>query len=163
MAFTEDGSLLVLTEYAAYGSLWVTFRDPTTLTPVGRPIELGVGGVRATCTGRRTSRYKASPFFALTPDGGSIVTASPDGELAWWDLQSREKTRALAIAEGYHAFALSPDGRTAAVGIDGGIQLVDLRSGKVRTASAGSRGRTGSGCSSAPTARRSCPRASTAP
>ena len=102
---------------------------------MGSPIELGVGGA-PTCTGRPTSTVnKASPFFALTPDGGSVVIASPDGELAWWDLRSGEKTRAFAIAKGYHALALSPDGRTAAVGIDGGIQVVDLRSGKVRTAS----------------------------
>ncbi len=79
----------------------------------------------------------AAPFFALTPDGGSVVTASPDGELAWWDIGSREKTRALEIADGYHALALSPDGLTAAVGIDGGIQLVDVRSGEVRTEQAG--------------------------
>jgi WD40 repeat protein len=78
---------------------------------------------------------KHSPFFALTPDGRSVVTASPEGELAWWDLRSRQKTKAFAIAKGYHALALSPDGLTAAVGIDGGIQVIDLRSGTVRTAS----------------------------
>ena len=41
------------------------------------------------------------------------------------------------IATGYHALALSPDGLTAAVGIEGGIQLVDMRTGAERTATAG--------------------------
>jgi WD40 repeat protein len=133
VAFTEDGSLLVLTEYFAYGSIWVTFRDSTTLTTVGSPIQLGVGGAHADLyRAAYADVYRATPF-ALTRDGGSVVTASADGVLAWWDLRSREQTRALEIAAGYHAFALSPDGRTAVVGIDGGIQLVD-RSGKVRTA-----------------------------
>ena len=40
----------------------------------------------------------------------------------------------LEIGTGQHALALSPDGRTVAVGIDRGIQLVDTRSGAVRTA-----------------------------
>jgi serine/threonine protein kinase/WD40 repeat protein len=137
VAFTGDGSLLVLTEYVGYGSLWVTFRDPRTLERVGSPIQLEVGDAfadvyRAAYAGLN----KASPFFALTPDGGSVVIASPDGELSWWDLRSRKKTRALEIAAGYHALALSPDGRTAAVGIDGGIQFVDLGSEEARKASA---------------------------
>ena len=42
--------------------------------------------------------------------------------------------RALPIATGLHAFALSPDGRTAAVGIERGIQLVDVRTGDARRA-----------------------------
>ena len=135
VAFTGDGSLLVVTEYAAYGNLWVTFRDPTTLTSVGRPIELGVGGVYDLYRAAYVTVNKASPFFVLTPDGGSIAIASPDGELAVWDLRSRQRTKAFAIAQGDHALALSPDGLTAAVGITGGIQLVDLHSGKVRTVS----------------------------
>jgi WD40 repeat protein len=101
--------------------------DATTLKQVGSRIQPGE------FAGPNVDLVYSAPFFALTPDGGSIVTASADGELAWWDLESREKTRALDIAEGYHALALSPDGLTAAVGIDGGMQRVDVRSGEVRT------------------------------
>ena len=39
----------------------------------------------------------------------------------------------MRIGTGHHALALSPDGDTAAVGVDRGIQLVDTRSGAVRT------------------------------
>jgi WD40 repeat protein len=59
------------------------------------------------------------------------------GELAWWDLRSRKKTRRLAIETGPHALAVSPDGLTAAVGIDHGLQLVDMDTGAVRTATHG--------------------------
>ena len=41
VAFTEDGSRLVITEYLEYGRIWITFRDATTLKPVGRPIQPG--------------------------------------------------------------------------------------------------------------------------
>jgi WD40 repeat protein len=137
VTFTRDGSLLVLTEYGfGYGDLMVTFRDPTTLARVGDTIQLGIGDAPADVErAAYAPLLKVSPFVALTPDGGSVVIASPDGELAWRDLESREQTRALAITEGYHAVALSQDGLTAALGIDGGIQLVDLQSGNVQTAS----------------------------
>ncbi len=66
-----------------------------------------------------------------------MITASDEGELAWWDLQTGRKVRSLAIARDYHALALSRQGRLVAVGIDGGIQLVDVRTGRVTTSTAG--------------------------
>ena len=72
-----------------------------------------------------------------TPDGRFLITASEDGELVWWDLRTRKKTRTLRIETGTApALAVSPDGLTAAVGIKHGVRLVDLRSGAVRTATA---------------------------
>jgi WD40 repeat protein len=50
----------------------------------------------------------------------------------WWDLRSGTPTRRLKIGTGRHPLALSPDGRTAAVGIEGGFELVDIRSGTKR-------------------------------
>ena len=69
-------------------------RDAATLEPIGDPI------VPEGFVGRVRRLVPASPCFALTPDGRSIVTASDDGELAWWDLRSREKTRTLQIETG---------------------------------------------------------------
>jgi WD40 repeat protein len=69
------------------------------------------------------------------------MTASEDGELASWDLRARKKTRTWRIETGLApALAVSPDGLTAAVGSKHGVQLVDLRSGSVRTAASDSAG-----------------------
>ena len=127
IAFTSDGSRLVVTTES--GSMYL--RDADTLKPVGSPFR--VPGFRVSFI----QSYYRPPHFALTPDNRSLLTASDEGELAWWDLRTGRRTRSLAIAADYHALALSADGLTAAVGIDGGIQLVDVRTGRVRTATAG--------------------------
>jgi WD40 repeat protein len=136
VAFTKDGSQLVVLVAPGNASglgeadAHITVRDAATLEPIGRSIE------PEAFVGAYVGFYFASPQFALTPDDRSLLTASEDGELAWWDLRSRKKTRTLRIETGTaHALAVSPDGLTAAVGIKHGVQLVDLRSGTVRTAS----------------------------
>jgi len=141
LAFTSDGSQLVVLfapgEATGLGGAdaQISIRNAATLKPISPSIE-AEGSV-----GAYVGFDYASPSFALTADERSLVTASEDGELAWWDLASREKTRVLPIATGLHALALSPDGRIAAVGIERGIQLVDVRTGKVRRATGSSAGR----------------------
>jgi WD40 repeat protein/DNA-binding SARP family transcriptional activator len=124
IAFTRDGSQLVA---FAGGQALISVRDATTLAATGAPIKPGVHGAYV-------GSYFEPPGFALMPDGRSVVIASDEGELVWWDIRSRRPTRRLAIGTGKHALAVSPDGGTIAVGIDRGIQLVDTRSGEVRTA-----------------------------
>jgi WD40 repeat protein/tRNA A-37 threonylcarbamoyl transferase component Bud32 len=128
LAFTGDGSRLVVLA----GSLpTIRMLDADTLRPVGS---------RISPTGFRANfiqSYYRPAHFALTPDGHSVITASDEGELAWWDLQTGRKVRSLAIAKDYHALTLSRKGRLVAVGIDGGIQLVDVRTGRLTTSSAG--------------------------
>jgi WD40 repeat protein/tRNA A-37 threonylcarbamoyl transferase component Bud32 len=137
MAFTRDRSRLVVlfTPGPAQGlggdDAQITIRDAATLEPIGRSIE------PEAFVGAYVGFYYASPQFALTADDRSLITASEDGELAWWDLRSGKKTRTEKTETGLHALALSPDGRTAAVGIERGVQLVDLRSGTVRTSASG--------------------------
>jgi WD40 repeat protein len=138
MAFTKDGSQLTVLvapgDSAASlgeGDAEITIRDAATLEQIGRAIE------PQAFVGAYVGSYYASPQFALTPDDRSLITASEDGELARWDLRSRRKTRTWRIETGgLHgvAVAVSPDGLTAAVGIKHGVQLVDLRSGTMRTA-----------------------------
>ena len=70
----------------------------------------------------------------LTADGREVVTASADGELAWWNLYTGKKQRAVPISPGCHVMALSPDGRVAALGVDDGIEVVDTWTGAVRIA-----------------------------
>ena len=142
MAFTNDGSQLVVLVAPAISAqslggadAQITIRDAATLEPIGRSIE-----PRA-FVGAYVGVWYASPQFALTPDGRSLMTASEDGELASWDLRTRKKTRTWRIEAGLApALAISPDGRTVAVGIKHGVQLVDLRSGTVRTAASDSAG-----------------------
>ncbi len=130
LAFTKDGSeLVVLT--VGRGDPSISILDASTLESVGPSIV--PEGFKASVL----SWYDRPPHFALTPDDRSLVTASDSGELVWWDLQSGRKTRTVEIRTGYHAVALSEDGLTAAVGIDEGIQLVDVRTGDVVTAFAG--------------------------
>ena len=150
IAFTSDGSRLAVVESNTDGRPgWITIRDAATLQPIGEPI--APAGFR----GSYLSQHWVDPSIALTPDGRSLVTTSADGELTWWDLDSREKTRTLEIAPGYRALALSPDGLMAAIGLDDGIQLIDLPTLAVREAKAPSP-RTPTGCCSARTARPSC-------
>ena len=129
VAFTSDGSHLVVVESAVEGPpARITIRDAATLQPTGSAIQ------PEGFTGSFISQYWTDPNVAQTPDGRSLVTASAEGELAWWNLDSREKTRTIEIEDGYRALALSPDGRTAAIGLDRGIRLIDVRTGAAREA-----------------------------
>ena len=126
LIFSRDGSRLVVATGESVPDS-ISIRDPATLAPIGAPIEPEgyAGAYRAQLWG--------APGLALTPDGSSVVTASNERELVWWDLRSRSATRRVRIGTGHHALALSSDGDTAAVGVDRGIQLVDTRSGAVRS------------------------------
>ncbi len=129
IAFTKDGSQLAVVETTGeQGTGWIAIRDAVTLRQVGAPIR--PDGF----TGSWISQLWTHPDVALTPDGQSLVTTSVVGELAWWDLDSRQKTRTIEIEDGYHALALSPDGFTAAVGLDRGLRVIDLRTGRTREA-----------------------------
>jgi WD40 repeat protein len=129
IAFTRDGSQLVAVVSAGEARQdWISVHDGRTLAATGAPIRPeGFSG------GFVGSYYQAAGF-ALTPDGRSAIVASGNDELAWWDIRERKQTRRVKIASGRDALAVSPDGRTVAVGIDGGLQLVDARSGSIRTA-----------------------------
>jgi WD40 repeat protein len=127
IVFTPDGSRLVVVLRGHGGRDLISVRDAATLAPIGPAIEPeGFGGAYV-------GNYWRAPGFALTPDGRSAVIASDEDELVWLDLRSGTPTERLEIGAGRHPLALSRDGRTAAVGIDGGLKLVDIRSGIGRT------------------------------
>jgi WD40 repeat protein len=129
MAFTKDGSQLVVAVADPVSlAASMTVRDATTLAAAGPPIEPDH------FAGAYVGSYFEPPGFALMPDGRSLVIATDEHELVWWELRSRAPTRRLEIGAGHHALAVSPDAGTIAVGIERGIQLVDTRSGAVRTA-----------------------------
>jgi WD40 repeat protein len=129
MAFTKDGSQLAVVESTREGgSGWIAIRDAATLNQIGSPIK------PEGFTGSFISQWWTHPDVALAPDGRSLVTTSVEGELAWWDLDSRKKTRTIEIEDGYRALALSHDGRTAAIGLDRGIRLINVRTGTAKEA-----------------------------
>ena len=131
MTFTKDGSQFVFLLGRPGEEAQINIRNAATLEPSGQAIKPG------SFVGAYVGFWYSSPQFALTPDGRFILTASEDGELARWDLGSGKKTRTWRIETGAApALAVSPDGLTAAVGIKRGVQLVDLRSGSARTATA---------------------------
>ena len=136
LAFTKDGSRLVVLVARPGDGLdaRITIRDAATLEQIGPTIR------PKAFMGAYIGFKYAFPHFVLSADGRSLVTASEDGELAWWDLRSGAKARTLPIATGLHALALSQDGRTAAVGIERGVQLVDVRTGNARHATGGPAG-----------------------
>jgi WD40 repeat protein/tRNA A-37 threonylcarbamoyl transferase component Bud32 len=128
MVFTGDGSRLIVGTGETVDDS-ISIRHAETLAAIRPPI--APDGF----AGAYIALFWAAPGFALTPDGRSIITASKRDELVWWDLRNRRATKRWRIGAGHHhALALSPDGRTIVVGIDRGIQLVDTRSGAVRTA-----------------------------
>ena len=134
----------------------ITIRDAATLEPIGPPIE-PEGFV-----GAYVGSYYASPDFALTPDGRSLVTASEDGELAWWDLRSRQED-ADGRDRDRHRMR-SPSARTVAPrrsASSAASSSSTCARGAVRTATGASQREPRTGCSSARTARRSSRRTST--
>ncbi len=129
VAFTSDGSRVVVVESSGErGAASVVVRDASTLRPIGSPIR--PDGFHGTYM----AEFWSDPPVVLTPDGRSLVTASPVGELGWWDLDSGKQTGALGIPRGQRALALSPDGLTAAIGLDSGIELIDVPTRAVRRA-----------------------------
>jgi WD40 repeat protein/tRNA A-37 threonylcarbamoyl transferase component Bud32 len=129
IAFTRDGSQLVVVVRGRFVRDSIMVRDAATLVATGPRIE------PKGFAGEYVGSYFEPSGFAPMPDGRSVVIATDKDKLVWWGMRSRTPTRRLKIGTGQHALALSPDARTIAVGIDGGIQLVATRSGAVRTAS----------------------------
>ncbi len=88
LIFSRDGSRLVVATGETVPDS-ISIRDPATLAPIGAPIEPEgyAGAYRAQLWG--------APGLALTPDGSSVLTASNEDELVWWDRPEplRDQTR----------------------------------------------------------------------
>ena len=126
MAFSADGSRLLVAANSA-GVPMVSVHDARTMQLLGPPIEPW----EFRCL--HGTECRLAPEIAPTPDGRAVVTAG-EGELAWWDLDNRQKTQTLPLEPGRHPLALSPDGRLVVVGTDTGISVIDAGTGERRTA-----------------------------
>src|SRR5271157_511614 len=85
--------------------------------------------------GGHTSTVRGAVF---TPDGQQLITASHDKTIRVWDVNTGEPVRVLRPPTGrdkigeYFGVALSPDGKTVAVGgYHGRVFLIDLPSGRM--------------------------------
>ena len=117
LAFTGDGSLLAVLNDDDHAP-----RDAATLEQVGGPIALRrLHGTSIRRIVPRLAAIRPHPRWRLGRHRLGRRRARMVGH------RSRTKTRTIQIERGHHALALSPDGLTAAVGVERGIQLVDLR------------------------------------
>jgi WD40 repeat protein len=79
---------------------------------------------------------RCDPFdgFDFSPDGTTLVWATPDGVQVW--RRSESASRPIAAAPCASSFAFQPGGTQLAAAVDATVQLVDLSSGSpVRTLS----------------------------
>lgn len=107
LAFSPDNRTLAVAEIDGRIALWDAVTGKPEQTPAGH--RLGIVGVVAV--------------------GEATVTASRDGSLRWWDATGKQ-IRMVAIDE-CASVAVSPDGRTLAVGTARGqVHLLEARTGE---------------------------------
>jgi WD40 repeat protein len=108
------------------------------LGPGDALVEAGDDGVirlRELATGNVLFRFEGHKNIvqSLAIHGTTLVSVSVDDEIRIWDTAKRILVRTVGNRFGHDALALSPDGKTIAVGGDSGvIHLIDVDSGKER-------------------------------
>ena len=115
--YAPDGRSLFV-PYSRGDSLFLRRYDARRGTPLGKPLRVG-------------PQLDTPPL--MTPDGRLLV--STDRGVKALDAETLRVIRRYPVGG---AGALSPDGRTLAFGQPGGLGLLDLASGRVRTLSASS-------------------------
>jgi WD40 repeat protein len=132
--FSPDGRTVGVTVFGLPGNLWRF--DARTGRRAGPPIPVNDPG---RLTFDPVQSWPRTPAL-LMRDPGRVVAGSPDGVLvrdtATLRILRRFPATALhAIGTTPSAYALSPDDRTLAIGSeDGSLRLLDLRTGRLRTA-----------------------------
>jgi WD40 repeat protein len=105
--------------------------DGKTLAVIGIHPTIQLWDVRAGKLLRQFPNKKGGWRLLYSRDGKRIASVGVDGLHLWEVVTGKEVWRLPAPEGGFHGLALSPDGKTFAVGDDGGsIRLVDSASGK---------------------------------
>ena len=153
MAFTADGSKLVAVELEDGRPITLAIRNASHARADRRPDRArGLLG-RATSARSPPRPSLRSPPTAAPSSPHRTTASSPGGTC-----EPVSRRGDIEIETGHHALALSPDGRTAAVGVERGLQLVDCPADEVREPLpvTGVLATAPRGSPSAPTATRSC-------
>jgi serine/threonine protein kinase/WD40 repeat protein len=109
------------------------------VSPDGRVIAAagatGVVSVWEVGTGRLMHRLQGSArviHALLFTDGGRALVAAPgETDLVWWDVETGQPIRTVSLRIRPSCLALSPDGRTVAVGFETGqIVFLDAATGR---------------------------------
>lgn len=96
---------------------------------LGRPLPEGAIARLGTARLRHGHRVNA---LAFSRDGKTIASASADGTVRFWDVETGKETRTLAHPQGVNLLAFSKDEKLLATEADDRvIRLWDLASGKV--------------------------------
>jgi WD40 repeat protein len=132
---------LVLQNGHSLGIAAVAFSADGTLAATGSPDgtvrlwEVATGRVRLTLSAHGTGTNGAGvASLALTPDGRLLVTGGWDARARVWSLATGEKVAEFESFSDYYPtlVAVSPDGRTLALGNGDKVSLVELSSGQAR-------------------------------
>jgi RNA polymerase sigma factor (sigma-70 family) len=102
-------------------------RAPRT-DPYGDPLPAGALARLGTARLRHGAETLCSAF---TRDGKTVSTSDAQGTIVYWDVLTGRAVRRIQASQGaVNALAVSPDGRTLAVGAGGTIALWDVATGR---------------------------------
>jgi WD40 repeat protein len=110
LAFSPDGKTLVATSWEGGATLW----------------DVRTASIRAVLNGH-TDVIEGVAFSA---DGKTLATASWDETVKLWDVESARCKQSIEGPGTQRAVALSPDGKTLAIGTFSSLRVLELPTGK---------------------------------
>lgn len=110
LAFSPDGKTLVATSWEGGATLW----------------DVPTASIRAVLKGH-TDVIEGVAFSA---DGKTLATASWDETVKLWDVESTRCKQTIEGSGTQRSVALSPDGKTLAVGTSNSLRVLELPTGK---------------------------------